>query len=87
MTQYGKRPTPIRYHLDFTFWIIGYDRFDCISAVFCSLFITIAFAGEWPLESLLTTVRVELCEREAEKEDEVDNSDSDHLAVSSSNAQ
>lgn len=33
------------------------------------------------MESLLTTVRVELREREAEKEDEVENSDSDHLEV------
>lgn len=38
------------------------------------------------MESLLTTARVELCEREVEKEDEVDISDSVHLEVSSINA-
>ena len=90
MTQYGlssrKRPTPISDHLDLTFWMIAY-RGSAVFQLFCSLFITKAFAGEWPLESLLTTARVELFEREAEKEDEVENSDSDHLEVSYSNAQ
>ena len=90
MTQYGpnshKRPTPISDHLDLTFWMIACQG-SAVFQLFCSLFITKAIAGEWPLESLLTTARVELCEREAEKEDEVENSDSDHLEVSSSNVQ
>jgi len=60
--------------------VVAYERFDCIS-IFLFTF-SKAFAGGWPLESLLLTARVELCEREAEKEDEVENSDSDHLEVS-----
>ena len=39
------------------------------------------------LESLLTTATVELSDIEAEKEDEVENNDSDRLEVSSSNGQ
>jgi len=63
-----------------TFWVVAYGRFDCIS-IFLFTF-SKAFAGGWPLESLLSTARVELCEREAQKEDEVENSNSDHLEVS-----
>ena len=54
--------------------------FDCIS--FFLFTFSIAFAGRWPLESLSSSARVELCERVAENEDEVENSDSDHLEVS-----
>ena len=90
MTQYGlrsrKRPTTIGDHLNLIFWMIAYQG-SAVFQLFCSLFITKAFAGEWPLESLLTTATVELSELEAEKEDEVENNDSDHLEVSSSNAQ